>query len=124
MAVVSPSVVMETVPFAMRHMIGPHDLTIDLLENLIKDIVRKAMKFGLIDYDKALGIESASKELARRIIDTLREKLQHFCSVKSMRTPKIAVMKKTLEISIGKISMKFVFVDDGESCGIRLIELR
>ncbi|GEM_PF-3990745 len=124
MAGSSISIAMETIPFTVKDIIEPQEITEEFLENLIRDIVRKAMKFGLLDYDKAIGIEKSARNLARKIMETLKANLRVFCSVKPMRRPKIAIMKREVEMNVGKISMKFVLINDGERCGIRLVELR
>ena len=47
MAGSSISIAMETIPFTVKDIIEPQEITEEFLENLIRDIVRKAMSYGL-----------------------------------------------------------------------------
>ena len=124
MTIPSVEVVMETVPFSMKHYLDPRKIDLGQLENIIKEIIRKAMKFGLIEYDRAVKLEKGAREIAENIIETLKTEAKYFCEPARRMIRKVVVFKRNIDISIGSVNLRFVIVNDGENCGIRLIEIK
>ena len=122
-AVSVQDLVMETVPFAIKKYVSVDEINEKLLEELIKEIVRKAMKFGLIEYDKALEIQGTSKEIAKNVIDDLKKEMKKFCTCCERPTMRTLILKKTINMKLGKITLRFIIVNNGSECGLRLIEI-
>ena len=117
-------VVMEAMPFVMKEVIRPEEVDLEMLDEIIREIIRKAVKFGIIEADRGEKLERVAKDIANEIIATIRKEVKSFCSP-SLRMPrKVFVVKRTLALSIGNVNLKFVLINDGENCGIRLIEIQ
>ena len=121
---VEVSYMMETYPFAMKEPIRVEEINMNMLENLIKEIVRKALLFNLIDYNKAVIIEDSAKMLAEQIIKTIKNKVKKMCHCPSRRMKRAYVLRETFDVTVGRITMKFVVICEAGECKLNLIEIK